>query len=175
MNIDRILAMVDEFGLAMRDQAKDPESASVAALNQQRERLHDAIRLLASGKTEEVAAQDAAAKVILAASVDRTKTSLTDGTPVTQDHRNINPATGQQKGYVVLSAEERAKGFVRPVRRTYVHEVCGAATTMGQSLAETYARDPGFYSGTFCVGCRAHFPVGPAGQFVWDDGSKVGT
>lgn len=33
-----------------------------------------------------------------------------------------------QKGYVVLSAEERAKGFVRPVRRTYIHvgqHVCG--------------------------------------------------
>lgn len=28
---------------------------------------------------------------------------------------------GQQAGYVVLSAEERAKGFVRPVRRSYVH------------------------------------------------------
>jgi hypothetical protein len=51
--------------------------------------------------------------------------TLTDGSPVTPDHREINPATGQQKGYVVLSAEERAKGFVRPVRRTYTHEKCG--------------------------------------------------
>lgn len=103
------------------------------------------------------------------------ETTLTDGTPVTPDHREINPATGQQKGYVVLSKVERAKGFIRPVRRTYVHQKCGVATTMGQALAETYARDPHFYSGTFCVGCRAHFPVGEDGEFVWDDGSKVGT
>jgi hypothetical protein len=103
------------------------------------------------------------------------ETTLTDGSAVTADHRDINPATGMQKGYVVLSAEERAKGFVRPVRRTYVHEKCGVATTMGQALAETYARDPHFYSGTFCCGCRTHFPVGESGEFVWDDGSKVGT
>lgn len=103
---------------------------------------------------------------------DRT---LTDGSPVTDDHREINPATGMQNGYVVLSEAERAKGFVRPVRRTYVHEKCGVATTMGQSLAETYARDPYFYSGTFCCGCSTHFPVGEDGEFVWNDGSKVGT
>lgn len=84
-------------------------------------------------------------------------------------------ADGMQKNYLVLSEEERAKGFVRPVRRTYVHEKCGVATTMGQALGETYARNPAFYSGTFCVGCKGHFPVGSNGEFVWDDGSKVGT
>ena len=36
-------------------------------------------------------------------------TVLTDGSPVTPDHAEINPATGQQKGYVVLTAAERAK------------------------------------------------------------------
>lgn len=46
---------------------------------------------------------------------------------------------------------------------------------MGYALAETYARDPYFYSGTFCVHCRAHFPVGEDGEFTWDDGQKVGT
>jgi hypothetical protein len=47
---------------------------------------------------------------------------------------------------------------------------------MGQTLAETYARDPGFYSGTFCCGCSAHFPVGANGEFVWDKSTeKVGT
>jgi len=102
--------------------------------------------------------------------------TLTDGSPVTPDHREINPVTGQQKGYVVLSAEERAKGFVRPVRQSYVHEKCGVVTKMGLALAETYARDPTFYSGTFCVGCRDHFPVGPDGEFVWDGTSeKVGS
>lgn len=47
---------------------------------------------------------------------------------------------------------------------------------MGLALAETYARQPDFYSGTFCVRCKAHFPVGPDGEFVWSDQSgKVGT
>lgn len=138
---------------------------------------------------------------------------------------------GQQRGYVVLSAEERAKGFVRPVRTSYVHvgppgpkgtlrdltpdeaerygsgadpfvkfEVyppemapktgrfwtqadldavakgCGALTTMGRALAETYARDPAFYGATFCVGCKTHLPVGERGEFVWDGTTeRVGT
>lgn len=104
------------------------------------------------------------------------RTTLTDGSPVTADHREINPATGQQRAYVVLSAADRALGFVEPVRRSYVHAKCGAVTTMGQALAETYARDPEFYSGTFCCGCRAHFPVGEEGEFVWDGtDQKVGT
>lgn len=91
--------------------------------------------------------------------------TLADGSPVSDDHREINPATGQQKDYVVLSAEERAKGFVRPVRRTYTHRVCGTDTTMGLAIAETYARDPGFYTGgTFCIHCRIHRPLS---EFVW--------
>lgn len=103
-------------------------------------------------------------------------TTLVDGSPVTPDHLDIDPRTGLQKAYVVLSAEERAKGFVRPVRRSYVHEKCGAVTTMAQPLAETYARDPFFYRGTFCAACRAHFPVGDDGEFVWDGTSdRVGS
>lgn len=85
-------------------------------------------------------------------------------------------ADGQQKDYIVLSQEERDKGFVRPVRRSYIHLTCGAMTTMGQAIAETYARKPDFYSGTFCSYCREHFPVGENGQFVWiDSNEKVGT
>ncbi len=97
-------------------------------------------------------------------SVDRSARVLSDGSPVSEDHREINPATGQQKGYVVLTAEERAKGFVRPVRQTYTHKNCGVDTTMGMAIAETYARDPSFYSGTFCVHCREHRPLT---EFVW--------
>lgn len=139
-------------------------------------------------------------------------TTLADGSPVTPDHREIDPATGMQKGYVVLSEAERAKGFVRPVRETYIHlgvrpkyplrpvtdeekdryadhyivfetyppelgpkvgrfwtaaelaSGCGTATTMGNALAETYARDPKFYGATFCAYCGTHFPVD---HFVW--------
>ena len=89
---------------------------------------------------------------------------LSGGGEVTSDHREINPTTGMQKDYVVLTPEERAKGFVRPVRRSYKHETCGVVTTMGQDIAETYARDPSFYSGTFCTGCRTHLPLE---EFVW--------
>ena len=49
------------------------------------------------------------------------KTTLTDGSPVTPDHTEIDPATGLQKGYEVLSESERAKGFAQPVRHSYVH------------------------------------------------------
>jgi hypothetical protein len=84
-------------------------------------------------------------------------------------------AAGMQRTYLILSDGERALGFVRPVRTTYVHQSCGAATSMGISIAETYARNPSFYDGTYCSRCGSHFPVGADGQFVWDDGSKVGT
>lgn len=127
----------------------------------------------------------------------------------------------QAEVYLVLSDEERAKGFVRPVRRSYVHvgnggpqhptreltpdehnrydrfgyliyeeypaggdslgrfwtretldaaKACGALTTMGTELAETYARDPKFYGGTYCTGCRMHRPVA---EFVWDGTTEV--
>jgi hypothetical protein len=78
----------------------------------------------------------------------------------------------QAEVYLVLPEEERAKRFVRPVRRTYIHVTCGVATTMGLALAETYAADPTFYGSTYCVGCRMHLPVG---QFKWEDGQVVGS
>lgn len=135
----------------------------------------------------------------------------------------------QHEVYLVLSDEERAKGFVRPVRRSYLHvgiagpkyplrdltaeeleqhaahgyakyEVypagespvvgrywtqaqldsvgkgCGTLTTMGQALAETYAREPGFYGATYCCGCGMHLKVGEDGEFVWDGTQeRVGT
>ena len=81
---------------------------------------------------------------------------------------------GQQVCYLILPDGQR-KDLVRPVRRTYVHEKCGVATTMAQAIAETYAAQPAFYGATFCVGCSDHFPVGENGEFVWDDGTKVGT
>lgn len=166
---------------------------------------------------------------------DAPKVQLTDGGPVPPDgsHTKLRP-DGQQEGYIVLSPEERAKGFVRPVRHSYEHvglprprnplrdltpdEVerfarygyvkyeeykyvdaegrapsalgrywtqpdldrvekgCGTVTTMGQALAETYARDPQFYGGTFCCGCGKHFPVGEIGEFVWaGTKERVGT
>lgn len=137
---------------------------------------------------------------------------LSGGGAVTPEHTDLKP-NGQQKGYVVLTPEERAKGFVRPVRDRYVHvgirpkhrtrplteqelrdygqygyacfEVypaseepvsgrfwtqamlnsgCFTLTRMSRDIAETYARDPKFYGGTFCIGCGKHLPVE---EFVW--------
>lgn len=107
---------------------------------------------------------------------DEPRKTLVNGEQIYPAHRDINPTTGMQKGYVVLADEERAKGFVRPVRLAYKHLKCGTVTRMAQALGETYARQPDFYSGTFCVGCRNHFPVGADGEFVWDGtDEKVGT
>lgn len=83
-------------------------------------------------------------------------------------------ADGMQKCYLILPDGER-RNLVRPVRLSYTHEVCGSVTTMARGIAETYAAQPKFYGATFCVVCGGHFPVGAGGQFVWEDGTKVGT
>lgn len=100
--------------------------------------------------------------------------------PITTDENDPRLGHGadsaprpQQDVYLVLSDEERAKGFIRPVRRSYIHDKCGTVTSMGQVIAETYARDPGFYGATYCVHCQMHRPVS---EFTWlDDGSVVGS
>lgn len=113
--------------------------------------------------------------------VDRSAQILTDGSLVPEDRSHTTlRANGQQEGYVVLSPEERSKGFVRPYRDAYRHLKCGKITTMSRSISETYAHDPAFYSGTFCTTCGSHFPIGEDGEFVWYEmdgttGPKVGT
>lgn len=82
----------------------------------------------------------------------------------------IDEKTGMHKDYWILSKEERAKGFIRPVRNSYVHKPCGGLTKMHNSFAETYARDPKFYGSTFCCGCKGHFPVG---EFTWDGSNEL--
>lgn len=96
--------------------------------------------------------------------VDRDNVSLVGGKPVTDDYRELKP-DGMQKEYLVLSNEERRKGFVRPYRDSYTHRVCGTNTKMNYEIAETYARDPKFYGATYCVKCRSHFPLD---QFIWE-------
>jgi hypothetical protein len=159
----------------------------------------------------------------------------TDGEPPDPDHwdgpapKPVDPKSGQHGAYWVLSPEERAKGFTRPVRRSYKHvgppaaqhemrdltldesvryaEMnyvkfetypdsescvtgrfwtqaqldsvgggCGAVTTMGVALAESYAAQPDYYGATFCCACRDHLPVGAQGEFVWEGtDQRVGT
>lgn len=95
----------------------------------------------------------------------------TNGEPPTDGHWDgpapgpVDPTTGQHKSYWVLPESERSKGFVRPVRLSYVHSICGAVTRMSRSIAETYARDPKYYGATFCVHCRDHLPVD---EFLWE-------
>lgn len=114
--------------------------------------------------------------------------STTDGNPPKHfDAPAPDPevkANGQHKSYWVLSEAERAKGFVRPVRASYRHvgrpdgqtKGCGTVTTMGRALAETYAREPGFYGATMCCGCGTHLRVGAEGEFVWEGTTeRVGT
>jgi hypothetical protein len=88
----------------------------------------------------------------------------------------IDPENNQQMSYLVLSEDERACGFVQPVRRSYIHEKCASITTMGLAIAETYARNPRYYGATYCARCQDHFPVGALGEFTWvGTGIKVGT
>lgn len=169
--------------------------------------------------------------------------TTTDGKPPRPGFENApTPAplmpNGQHEAYWILSDAERAKGFVRPVRRSYRHvgrpapkyplldlseedrqrykpygyvkleaypvpdglaehppgaitgrywtqaeldgidKGCGAVTTMGQKIAETYAANPNFYGSTFCATCGQYRPVGADGEFVWDEPappSRVGT
>lgn len=90
---------------------------------------------------------------------------------------------GQNQVYLVLSEEERAKGFVAPLRFSYIHvgerrntvgeksgRACNSLTSMNKAIAETYATRPTFYGATFCVACNMHLPVGSedsGGEFVW--------
>lgn len=87
-------------------------------------------------------------------------------------HGADSPEAGpvpQADVYLVLSEEERAKGFVRPVRLSYWHTECGQITTMNRAIAETYARNPGYYGATYCSICCQHRPVGKDGEFHWVD------
>ena len=90
--------------------------------------------------------------------------------PITDDPQDPNlkkiRPDGMQESYLVLGEEERAKVFVEPLRLSYKHLSCGTVTTMNRAIAETYARNPEYYGGTFCVGCGTHFPVGEHGNFV---------
>ena len=91
---------------------------------------------------------------------------------VTRYHGPEEPGP-QSDVYLVLSDEEIAKGFVRPLRQSYIHDKCGGRTDMGLKLCETYARQPSFYGATYCCTCCAHFPVG---EFKWvEDGAVVGS
>lgn len=76
----------------------------------------------------------------------------------------------QQEVYLALSADEIAKGYVKPFRLSYRHLTCGTETVMPDACAKTIARDPWFYSGTYCVHCGMHRALS---EFVWLDGESM--
>ena len=87
------------------------------------------------------------------------------------DHLTTDALSGR------LSEEERAQGFVRPVRRSYRHAGCDTITTLDDERSEAYARWPKFYPKLFgaawCATCQMHCPVG---EFFWTaDGEVVGS
>jgi hypothetical protein len=99
-------------------------------------------------------------------------TSTTDPDDPRLTHGPDREPAPQAEAYLVLSEAERAKGFVRPLRESYQHLPCQKVTTMSRAIAETYARDPSFYGGTYCTRCAMHRPLV---EFVWLDGSQVGS
>jgi hypothetical protein len=91
-------------------------------------------------------------------------------------HGSDDEPRPQQDAYLVLSEDERAKGFMRPYRDAYYHFMCDTTltggpplpplTTMGRAIAETYALNPKYYGSTYCCACRMHKPVV---EFRWAD------
>lgn len=98
---------------------------------------------------------------------------LTDDPDDPRLTHGADPADGPHQpeadAYLVLSEEERAQGFIRPVRLSYWHTTCGTVTTMARPLAESYAAKPTMYGATRCAFCGLHRPVGKDGEFYWCD------
>lgn len=94
--------------------------------------------------------------------------------------KNLRDLTAEEQvrfggqGYVKYEEYDSTTGmFWTQERLDKVYRGCGAITSMGLALCETYARDPKYYGSTFCVGCKSHEPVG---EFVWtEDGEVVGS
>lgn len=78
-----------------------------------------------------------------------------DGPPPEDFDYGEQKEDGQYENYPTTNEGE----FEQPVRESYVHEECGTTTTMTGDLPESVARDPTFYTKTFCAGCNEHVPV----------------
>jgi Protein of unknown function (DUF550) len=82
---------------------------------------------------------------------------------------NVLP-NGMQQKHLVLPKEGE---FVRPYRDRYIHLKCGGETIMGRDLAETYARKPKFYGGTWCSHCGRYFDLNGYREGLKDDENPV--
>lgn len=68
--------------------------------------------------------------------------------------------------------------YQAPIRNSYKHLACGGVTRFGNAIAETYAKHPFNYGGTFCCRCGDYFPLRKGDgshAFEWTgDGTPVG-
>lgn len=92
---------------------------------------------------------------------------------------NLRPLTEEESnryaqfGYVMYEEYPKKDGIVgRYWTSAQLNSGCQTLTIMGLSIAETYAARPTFYGATFCCGCNTHHPVA---EFVWEDGTVVGS
>ncbi|QAS68849.1 hypothetical protein HFTV1-gp16 [Haloferax tailed virus 1] len=71
---------------------------------------------------------------------------------------------GQYENYPTIDEGE----FEQKPRTSYVHvDGCGERTRMTGKLPESIARDPKWYTDTYCAGCKDHVPVE---EVKWIDG-----
>lgn len=69
------------------------------------------------------------------------KTQLVSGAPVPNDRSHTElKENGQQKDYVVLTPEERSRGYVRPLRDSYKHVGQGPKYPLRELTDEERAR-----------------------------------
>lgn len=62
--------------------------------------------------------------------------------------------------------------FEYPLRFKYEHTDCGGVTSLAKNIAESLARDPDYYSKTFCANCGDYYSLD---EFEWvEDGETVG-
>lgn len=62
------------------------------------------------------------------------------------DLHKVDSSSGQNKAYLILSDEERKKGFIRPVRRSYRHTGKGIDGTKMIPIDEYFRQYPDEYS-----------------------------
>lgn len=88
---------------------------------------------------------------------------MSDDRPTDFDYGE-QQADGQYEKYPTIDDGE----FEQKPRKAYVHvDGCGELTRMTGSLPESVARDPEYYSKTYCAGCKTHVPVE---EVEWKDG-----
>lgn len=71
---------------------------------------------------------------------------------------------GRRATHEALPERVLRKGFCRPVRSKYTHDLCGKITAISLECAETFAACPRYYTHTYCDECGGYYPVS---EFVW--------